>query len=464
MKHPIGLDEEAWSSRREPALVIWDSEALINPHTVIMGMTGTGKSESIRKYLATAARAGVEVDVFDSHEELNEAPGSVAAKFSQRTQLGFNPLVPHLDQDSGGLRVQADFVVDIINRTGRVLGNRQASALKNLIRDAYFLRGMYPDDPRTWVKQEITESQRERLIADRRWSDLRDYYPTLRDLISLAERKLKAMSTGGDSHAVTALERVERTAARLHSTLTKSARPGMTDEEIQKLKDQLDRDKEEAIERYANFINSLTTGREFQDLVNYTNAETLLSLRERLYELVDCGIFLSNPPPWEGANIRVHQIGSLPNDKRRLLFELRAEAIFRKCQDQGKTNDVRHIICVDEAAQFCDEDKTSPINRIANEGRKFGLMLLLGSQNPEHFSKEFLTACGTIILLGIQKTFWPIATSRMDCEKRILESVRMHETLAIQMQRKGEASAKFKLVNINRQNIQESMAILRSKR
>lgn len=461
MKHPLGLDDDAWRLRQEPQLCVWDSNDLINGHTLVAGMTGTGKSHNIKRFLVSGAKAGVEIDIFDVHEELDDIPGCVAQKFSQKTLLGFNPLVPNLDEHSGGLRVQADHFVDIINRTGRDLGNRQSAALKNLIRDTYFLRGMYPDSPRSWVKHEITEDQYDELVRRRQWGDLKHYYPTIRDLISLAQRKLKAMSTGGDNAAVSALERVEQTASHMRSVLAKS-KPGLTTEEAKKLQDQLDRDKEEAIERYANYINSITTGREFQEHQNYTNAEVLQSLLERLYEMADSGIFLSNPPKWQGSNVRTYQIGSLKDDKRRMLFELRAMQILRTCMDQGKTDEVRHILCADEAHLYHDEDDNAPLNRIAKEGRKFGLMLLLGSQSPTHFTEDFLTSCGTIILLGIHSNFWPMATSKLRCDKKILESVSPHNTMAIKMQRIRQANAKFQLINVNQQTIQEGFRRLRT--
>jgi hypothetical protein len=120
-------------------------------------MSGTGKSYQIMRYLDSAHRQGVEIDVFDVHEEMHEVPGAVACKFSESTRLGFNPLVPSLDPHSGGIRRQIEAVVDIINRTSRKLGPRQESALKHLLSEVYLLRGMYPDNPASWDRRIITE-------------------------------------------------------------------------------------------------------------------------------------------------------------------------------------------------------------------------------------------------------------------------------------------------------------------
>jgi len=57
------------------------------------------------------------------------------------------------------------------------------------------------------------------IIKDRRWSELRRYYPTLDDVRSYARRKVVALAIGGDNRCVAAFE-----LARLYARLNAATR------------------------------------------------------------------------------------------------------------------------------------------------------------------------------------------------------------------------------------------------
>jgi hypothetical protein len=465
MRHFFGVDDRAWRAGQAVVPAIMDTAQLINGHMLIAGMSGTGKSYQVMRYLDSAHRQGVEVDVFDVHEELHEVSGAVACKFSEATQLGYNPLVPSLDPHSGGIRRQIEAVVDVINRTSRKLGPRQESALKHLLSEVYTLRGMYPDNPASWDKRLITESEFDEIIERRDYQALRQCQPILRDVISYAERKLKALTFGSDSRAVSALERVEKTTAKIHSLRSRRGK-AVTEEELARLEKQLEEEKASAIEAYAEYVGAMETGREYSEASRYTNAETIKSLLERLQELQDGGIFRSNPPEWRlnaaQGTLRVHQIGSLRDDERKLLFYMRCEAILRRSMDAGKTDRLRHVIFADEGHLYYSEDAENPINRIAKEGRKFGLAMVIGSQSPTHFSEDFLTNCGTIVLCGINSTYWEMATRKLRCDREVLASTRAREVAAIKFQRLGEPEPRFAPVNVNQAVVNQAVASLRA--
>lgn len=464
MRHLLGIEDAPWRSASQVVSFAYDSAALINGHMLFAGMSGTGKSFQIMRYLESARKAGIEADIFDVHEELHEVPGAAACKFSEATQLGFNPLVPSLDIHSGGIKRQVDLVIDIIGRTSRKLGPRQESALRYLLMEVYTLRGMIPDRPDTWDKRIITESEFDMIVAERRYQDLRQCQPILRDVISLAERKLKALTFGADSRSVTAMEAVERSVARMHNLITKRKK-SLDDEEVVKLGEQIQAEKEKAVGFYADFLGSLETGREYVESLRYSNPETLKSLLERLNDLNDSGIFRSNPPAWDDVPMRVYQIGSLTDDNKRMLFYLRAENIMRQAQDMGKTDSVRHILLVDEGHLYYSEDKDNPINRIAKEGRKFGVALVIGSQSPTHFSEDFLSNCGAIVLCGISSLYWDMACRKLMCDKSVLMSTSAKKVAAVKLQRHGEADPRFVNVIVDRTVLGEaSRAVERLRR
>jgi Helicase HerA, central domain len=462
MKHLIGMNDAKWRQSALASPVVLDTDGLINGHMLFAGMSGTGKSYQIQGLLNACAREGVAVDVFDVHEELEGSPKSRCAKFSEATKTGFNPLVINQDPHSGGARKQIATVVDMINRTSRQLGPRQESALRNLIGDVYYLRGIYADSPQSWLKREITEDAYDQMIRARDYQGLRQYYPILRDVISYAERKLKTLATGGDGQTLNALERVEATTAKITNLLTR-ANKAASDDEITRLQDQLDREKEKAVEAYAAYVRSIETGREFQDILKYTSKDTLISVLERLHALQNAGIFCSNAPRFDDALIRVYQVGSLSDDERRLLFYNRSQQILRECMDEGKSSKLKRIVLVDEGHLYYSEDGDNPMNRIAKEGRKFGLGLVVGSQSPTHFSEDFLTNCGTVFLLGIHEQYWDMACRKLKIDQATLRATRAREVLSVKMHIMGEASARFQTVNVDQRVVERGLQAIRAK-
>lgn len=463
MKHLVGMDDARWRQDGIAAPVVLDTDHLINGHMLFAGMSGTGKSYQLMSLINTAAMQGIEIDAFDVHEELDVARNSTAVKFSEATQAGYNPLVINCDPHSGGVRKQIAAVIDMINRTTQQLGPRQESALRNLLGDVYRLRGCLADDQSTWHRQEITERQYDQMIAARDYKGLRAYYPILRDVIDYTRRQLKIMSTGGDVRAVNALEKVERSAARLHALTTKYGKAA-TDEEVANIEKQIAAEREKAIEAYAAFIGSIETGREYQDITKYTNRDTLQSVLERLEGLQEAGIFCSNPPDWKGRPVHIYQVGALSDDERRLLFYTRAQQILRECMDAGKSDTVRRIVLVDEGHLYYSEDGDNPLNRIAKEGRKFGLGLVIGSQSPTHFSEDFITNCGSVFLMGLHEKFWDGTVRQLKIDPAVLKATRPREVLSLKMQRRGEPSARFITVNVDKAVVDRGVDLYRAQR
>lgn len=462
VKHLVGMLEADWQRSRTPTPVVIDTSRLINAHMLIAGMSGTGKSYQMMSYLNACYREGIPVEVFDVHEELHEVSGAHAVKFSAATRAGYNPLVPSLDIHSGGLLNQIDLFVATINRTGWKLGPRQESALRYLLLETYQLKGMWANNPGSWHKQECTEDEFDRLYSARNWQALKSFYPILRDVIAVANRKMRALQISADNKTASALDRLEGTATRISNIMAKAGRAA-GDAEFNRLKQQLEDEKADAIESFANFINTIQTGREIQDIKRYSDPRTIESILERLERLDQVGIYNSNPPQWRGQSIRVHHIGSLADDPRQLLVYTRSSQILRECMDLGKTDTLRRVIMIDEGHLYYSEDKDNPINRISKEGRKFGLGLVIGSQSPTHFSEDFLTNCGTIMLTGLNDTYWDMACKKLRMDRETLMSTSAQRVLALKMHRLGEAGSRFQQVNVSAEVVAQGIQAVRQR-
>ena len=445
MRHYLGLSE--YKLRRESSdfPIYYEPEKLINGHLMLCGMSGTGKSFQSKRLLESAARAGLEVDVFDVHEELDDIPGAVAVKYSQATGFGYNPLVLDVDPHAGGVYRQADFIVGLIRQVTTQFGSKQEAALRNLIIDLYMTKGIFADNAKSWVKKEITERQRADLIQQRRWQELRDYYPTLTDLMEYSERKVLTIMFGGDNKAMSSLEALCRMNSRLNSLQMKAARNALNSEEQEKLEKQINAQVEKVIEAFSKAVQNNPT-REPKDLIKYDSKEVLVSVIQRLQVLSSAGIFNANAPDFKGSKVRVHGIKSLSDDQQKLFVKLRLREIFEQCKKQGATKtgiELRHVIFLDEAPKYFTEESDDIINIVSRESRKFGLGLWCAAQEPTSFPQSFITNCGAKFLLGIDASFWRGAIQKMRITEDGLKYIKAKEVLAAKLQREGQSDPPF---------------------
>lgn len=441
MKHYLGISEYSHRQKKEVVKAHYDPSRLINAHMLLCGMSGTGKSFQSMRFLESAALADLEVDIIDVHDELHETPRASAVKFSQATGYGYNPLVLNTDPDTGGVNRQIDFVVSLVKDKTAQFGAKQEYVLRSLLKDTYAANGIFPDNPRSWVRQRITEAEHRELIAQRKWSELRNYYPTLDDLLSFANRKVMALTIGGDQKAVSAYEALSRTMGRLRSINSKYSKAA-DDTEIKRLETQAEELRAKCIESYTNFVSNLKTGREIEDILKYDSVEVLKGVIGRIELLNSAGIFRSNEPPFN-SKVRCYQIKSLSTEQQISLTRTRLREIFEKNKMLGKTDQLRHVIFLDEGHIFFSDEPDDIINVIAKEARKFGIGLWCASQQPTQFPEDFLTNVGATVLLGIHPNYWKRSASLLRISEETLKFIRPKEIMSIKLMQEGKADPPF---------------------
>jgi len=448
ISHYLGLDDYRLRQKNENFAVYYEPDKLINAHMLLCGMSGTGKSFQTLRMLESAAKTGVQVDVFDVHDELSNIKNASVCLYSQYTAYGYNPLVLETDAHTGGVNRQVDFIVNLIRKATPQFGAKQEAALRYLLIDTYYASGISQKDTNSWHRKKITEQQRQKIIEQRQWSQLREYYPTMDDLRSYAKRKITTLMMGGDNKSVTALDHLCRSKSRLHSCLTKASK-SVTDDDIAKMQKMIEKNKNECIENYTNFVNAMQTGREIDDVLKYDSMDVLTSVIQRLDILNSAGIFSANEPDFGNSNVRVHQIKSLSSEQQILFVKLRLREIFEKYKRMGATKsgtEIRQIVFLDEAHKYFTDDNDDIVNIIAKEARKFGLGLWCASQQPTEFPESFLTNVGATVLLGIHASFWKRSANLLRISEESLKWIKPKEVMAIKLQKDGRADPPF--VNI----------------
>lgn len=451
MKMSWGVSDYALSKENRTETVDWDTQRLINPHILLCGKSGTGKTFRLRRMVEQLASQGARFHIFDVHGDI-EIPGESRVIFSESSRYGYNPLVLNPDVHVGGVRRAINGFLSTLNRTTSRMGDRQAATLRALLLETYNWRRCYENQPRSWSKPEISSDERDALIEAKRFDDLKNYYPTIDDLLALAEKKLKRLYMGVDdtqagARAMRALDEVNK--------MTKAVKKAASKLQSAKTEDQAKREREFetaselAINAFKEYVKSIETGTELDDMMKYDSKEIMKGLVDRIRNLAATGIFHPNTPPFDPRSpIWVYDVKSLPDEERRLFVNFRMEHIFRNRIREGTTADVREIIVVDEAHLFLDSDPDNIFNRIAKESRKFGLGLWCSSQSPTHFSQDFFTTVATKVLLGIDSFFWKLCMSQLRIEETDLKFIQPQRTAAIYMDRKGSLQSKFQRVRL----------------
>jgi hypothetical protein len=450
MRYYLGLNQYKYERENSRVPVFIDLHESTNGHMIISGSSGDGKSYQLERMIDEANQQEIEIDIFDAHDEYSGDNTSIA-RYSEATKYGYNPLELNSDIHSGGVRKKISELIDLFNRT-RKLGTNQEYVLRNLLEDVYWLNGCDKDNPNSWVKKNITASEYRKIIQENRHSELNQYYPTIDDVIYYGQRKLESLYIGSNAKAVNALNRVNTLANSIAKINKRYIHNATSEEEKDMLIEKFEIEKVKAETAYQQYLSSIETGRELSDIMKYNSTEVLRSVLSRINILNASGIFHANPPNFP-TTTRIHQIKSLRTDEKKMFVYLRLAAIFRRAQDMGITDSIRHIVVLEEADIYMNNDKENILNIIVKEGRKFGLVLWCISQSPTHYSDEILANAGITLFLGIASINWDTVCRRLKIEKKVLQFIKPQYVAAVKIVRAGQTVARFQNVIVNNEII-----------
>lgn len=437
MKIVLGYDAAA-AKQGKKVPIVWDSEKLINGHVLLVGKSGTGKTWTLRKMVSQLnrqSRGNFRVHVMDVHGDI-DLEGASTVKFSESTQYGFNPLQINPDPDFGGVRKRIQYFMASLNRTSRKLGTKQEAVLRNILQDLYAANGFMDGKSETWKLDDGVPRKYPKK------------YPTLEDAYKFAQFKLKSMFLGTSSKAVASLEMLNKKTAQFYAKQKQAVKASHhSADEKEKAEGELKKLGEEAVALYYDYIQSIQTGMELNDLIKYDSKEVMKSVVERLENLNAIGIFKSTPPPFDpNAPIWRYDIKALAADEKKLFVSFILENIFMRAIQRGVQSDVVEVIILDEAHNFLNDDPDNIINIIAKEARKFGLGMFCASQSPTHFSDDFISNVSSKIILGIDQMYWDGSVRKLKIEQQALEWIVPHQQMVAQMNNKGETRNRFNWV------------------
>ncbi len=132
--------------------VIWNPANLPNGHVVLIGASGSGKTQTLKAiaYELPKLFPSVRQIIVDFHND-QELPGETLYTLDMESPHGINPLTIDLDTKGGGPALQAIAVAAILKKA-LTMGANQEGAVINILNNCYRERGITQDNPVTWTR------------------------------------------------------------------------------------------------------------------------------------------------------------------------------------------------------------------------------------------------------------------------------------------------------------------------
>ena len=159
------------SEHRASRPVIWVPGRQSNGFLLVLGASGSGKTETLKVVASAIHRFGVPVLTLDFHGDV-VFPGTDSQLLSSgsASTVGLNPMeIDAHSADESGLYDQRAALRGMIQRAIPSLGHRQSSVLRDAFEEAYKRTGIVDDDPATWKRPPPTFENVQDILSE--WAE-----------------------------------------------------------------------------------------------------------------------------------------------------------------------------------------------------------------------------------------------------------------------------------------------------
>jgi type IV secretory pathway VirB4 component len=136
--------------------VFWNPLELRNGHMVILGTSGSGKTQTLKAIAHELPKlfSDIRIIIADFHGDLS-LPGEVCYPLDAESPYGLNPLKLDLDPKGGGCDLQAIAVAAILKKSLSMGTNQEGLAI-NVLTRCYEKCGIVQSDHLSWKKEPPT--------------------------------------------------------------------------------------------------------------------------------------------------------------------------------------------------------------------------------------------------------------------------------------------------------------------
>ena len=391
-ENQISAMDIATLSNRPNVDVKVDGHSIVTRHLAILAMTGAGKSWAARRIIEELARKNYPMVVFDPHGDYS---GLADIQWLQNRVNRYYATLPIFEQD-------ADIVAQIVNNLGYDL----TPTMETLFSDLF-------DATKNFYEAEGTE--RINWLAGRLSNDRIRQYDIKLDLwliANIADAAARSIRDARDENR----EDFEYLRQVCWNNLPESTNP-MTLEGIYK-----------RTRRAASQLRRMET-------VNQEIARNAQPMPQNREKLVDDG------------KISIVSLAGYTGDFQATIYSIIAEELFEA--KVTKKLEWPFLLLLEEAHNFVPGRATSPAEQqsiaitkqIAQEGRKFGVGLVVISQRPSRLDETALSQCNSYVIMRM------VNPADQNFVRRVVESLGEEETRLLSDLDVGEGLLSGQMVN-----------------
>jgi type IV secretory pathway VirB4 component len=399
--------------------VFWDYKKENNPHLMLIGQSGSGKTYLLRKILKHLDKRGIKTFVIDFHGDLHIENDQTFEFTTINPEYGIGVFEFDTDPKSGGIYNRIEELIKIFeNSFFNSMSPLRKAALKKLFTDVYMQKGYDPNNPQTWNKPI-------------------ENLPTLEDVLNLIDNIKEYLSQIKNNYILNSPALL-----KMNELLKSSIEIDNKNELVAKaevLFDEYIKELKNISPNEINHIKAIEKKLGIRDFDFYTKKNMLGAIEGievYIKAMVDSKIFSKhNPVPDRNKNIYRFNLQYLNDEIMLFVANLIIQRIFtklRKSYNPNKPSSLKVYILIDESKLVIPNksknDDFHYINRIVSEARKFGLGVILASQRTAHYSEEMLANIATKIMLKVADNEKPVAKKKLGIDdKKIFDQIASKE-------------------------------------
>ncbi|HDS1721532.1 type IV secretion system DNA-binding domain-containing protein [Pseudomonas putida] len=374
-------------------VVSWCSPRLNNFNGLFMGTSGSGKTWTLRQMIARVYRRGTTFHILDVKGDfkpenfintglanyVSEDDFNIISFTYFEGGSSLNPLQVPRSQEGGGVVMTIEGAKELVSMFNRNLGAKQISYLGEVLKAVYADFNIKHEDESTWSRPA----------------------PTFADVYDKLTLIYQCIASGLDSGSVGSIMNEIGRAKRKAIKDIRKAREEEQDDDSISLGCQ--ETAANAADVIAGIVKSqLTfenlerngTGEEWE----HWSKETVYSLRDTINQMVESRLFTGEMSKVMQGKINVYDMTAISSPHQQIMMEIVARRTFAmsvlstKMTGNVDPKSASHILVCDEGkhAKAISKQPLSPVNRIATEGRGFGVGVWMGVQQPDQVTQDQL--------------------------------------------------------------------------
>ncbi|MCF5371298.1 type IV secretion system DNA-binding domain-containing protein [Pseudomonas syringae] len=382
----IGYDHQGES-------VEWCYPELNNFNGLFMGTSGSGKTWTLRNMIARVYRRGTTFHILDVKGDfqpdnfINQGLSNYVGNddFNVITFSYFdggsslNPLQVPRSQEGGGVVMTIENVKELVMKFNNKLGAKQIGYLGEVLKAVYADFNIDHEVETTWTNKA----------------------PTFADVFDKLTIIYQCIASGLDSGSVGSIMNEIGRAKRKAISNMRKAREEEQDEDSVALgcaesgfeAANLIAGIVKAQISYEN-LNRNGTGEEWE----HWSKDSIYGLRDTIGGMVESRLFTGELSRVMSGKINVYDMTNISSAHQQIMMDIIARRTFAmsvlhtKHTGNADPTSATHLLVCDEGkhAKAISKQPLSPVNRIATEGRGFGVGVWMGVQQPDQVTQDQL--------------------------------------------------------------------------